>query len=191
MSQTNVKVEVVLSEDARCELEAIVRSKSSPVGKVRKARVLLLADEDRREGRRPDWYISEQVGVSLRQISRIRQQFMREGASAALGRKKRSDAGTQKTFDGVAEARLVALCCSDPPQGRQRWSLRLLVSELERLEVVADVCVETVRQCLKKIASSHGERSASASRKETALASSRGSKRSSMSTTKRTTSAGR
>lgn len=167
MPQTNVKIEVALSDEQCQELESLVRSRSTPAGKVRRARVLLLADEDRRQGHRPDWYIAERVGVSLRQICRIRQQFARDGVVPTLARKARSDAGVAKTFDSEAEARLVALCCSEPPDGHQRWTLSLLVDELSRLKVVASVCRETVRQTLKKTGSSLGERNASASRNGT------------------------
>lgn len=168
MPRSNQKVEVCLSDAIREELETVARSQSSPVSKVRRARVLLMADEDRREGHRPDWYIAEKVGISLRQVCRIRQQFVRDGLAPTITRRQRSDKGTAKTIDGAAEARLVTLCCSTPPEGRERWTLKLLVDELCRLEVVASVCPETVRRCLKKIASSRGRQNASVSRKETA-----------------------
>lgn len=187
MPQTNRKVEVVLDDATRLELQTLVRSGSQPAAKVRKARVLLLADEDRREGRHPDWYISELVGISERQICRIRQQFAREGLAQTLTRQQRSDAGIPTKFDGEAEARLVTLCCSEPPHGHQRWTLQLLVDELCRLKVVASVCPETVRTCLKKIASSRGKRSVSASRRKTVLALWPTWKKPSTSTAKRTT----
>jgi len=187
MPHPNRKVEVCLDEPVRRELQAVVRSGSAPASRVRKARVLLLADEDRREGHRPDWYVAERVGISERQVCRIRQQFVREGLTTTLTRQRRSDAGTPLRLDGAAEARLVALCCSDPPAGRQRWTLRLLVDELCRLQVVASVCPETVRRCLKKIASSRGRRNGSAFRKPTAPVSLRTWSESWMFTTKSTT----
>jgi len=171
MAQSNVKVEVELDADQRVELEAIVRDGKASARRVRQARVLLLADEDRRDGRRPDWYIAQQVGISERQVCRIRQQFVRAGMAPVLTRRQRSDAGTSKTLDGRAEAQLVTLCCSSPPDGRQRWTLQLLVDELCRLKVVASVCRETVRLTLKKIASSRGKRNGSAFRKRTVPAS--------------------
>ena len=167
MPHSNQKVAVCLDDRTWGELEALVRSGSVPARQVRNARVLLMADEDRRDGRRPDWYIAECVGISERQVCRIRQKFVREGIDATIERKQRSDAGIPKTLDGPAQAQLVALCCSDPPAGHQRWTLQLLVDELGRLEVVASVCRETVRQCLKKTGSSLGERNGSAFRKET------------------------
>lgn len=172
MAQSNVKHQVELNEEQRVQLEKIVRSGTVSARRVRQARVLLLADQDRREGRQPDWYIAEVVGISARQVSRIRQQFGREGLDSTLSRKQRSDAGTPKTMDGRVEAQLVALCCSTPPEGQQRWTLQLLVDELCRLQVVATVSRETVRQTLKKIASSRGKRRGSAFRKPTEPASS-------------------
>lgn len=165
MRVTNRKVEVVLDVRMREELESLTRSGGAPARKVRNARILLLADEDRREGRRPDWYIAARLGVSERQVCRVRQQFAREGLEATLGRKRRSDAAIPKKVDGQVEAQLVTLYCSTPPAGRQRWTLQLLADELCRLQVVASICKESVRQCLKKIDSSLGRRSGFASRK--------------------------
>lgn len=150
MPQPNRKLEVVLDDSLREELESVVRSGSVSARQSRYARVLLMADLDRREGRRPDWYIAEQVGISERQVCRIRQRFVREGWDAARQRKTRVDAGTPQKMDGHVEATLITLCCSTPPHGRKRWTLQLLADELCRLEVVASVCVESVRQCLKK-----------------------------------------
>ena len=171
MAQTNVKFEVELDQHQREHLESIVRSGNASARQLRTARILLMADEDRREGRKPDWYIAEQVGIGERQVGRIRRQFVREGFDATLARKTRSDAGTPKKIDGEVEAKIVALCCSTPPDGHQCWTLQLLVDEACRQQIVATVCRETMRQTLKKIASSLGKRNASASRKETAPAS--------------------
>jgi hypothetical protein len=187
MPQPNQKVEVVLDEATRKDLENLVRSGKAPARQARWARVLLLADADQRDGRHPDWYIVEQTGVSARQVVRIRQMFVREGIGPTHGRKRRSDADIPKKLDGGVEARLVTLCCSTPPAGHQRWSLRLLAAELGRLQVVASVCPETVRRCLKKIASSPGKRNASVFRSETVPASWRAWKTSSTSTRPSTT----
>lgn len=156
MPSTNQKIAVELTARQRKDLEQVWRSQSEPVSKVRRARVLLLADEDRTQGHRPDWYIAEELGISERQVGRIRKQFVNNGLETTITRKKRADAEISKTFDGAAEAKLVTLCCSDPPKGQQRWTLNLLVDELCRLKIVASVCPETVRRCLKKIGSSLG-----------------------------------
>lgn len=181
------KLKVELSASARAELEVIVRQSSAGVAKVRWARILLMADEAHPEGRRCDWEIAEAVGISERQIVRIRQKFVREGIHGTLERSTRSDAGAQKALDGKAEAHLVRLACSSPPEGRDRWTLDLLVDELCRLQVVPSVSRETVRRSLKKMNYSLGKRSDSAFRKRTAHASSRAWKQSSTSTTRRTT----
>ena len=187
MAQPNTKIEVVLDNGQREELEALVRDGKASARRVRQARILLMADEDRREGRNPDWYISQCVGISERHVCRIRQRFVREGLAPTIERKTRSDAGVPQKMDGNVEAQLVALCCSTPPAGQQRWTLQLLVDELCRLKVVANVCRETVRKTLKKIASSPGKRNASASRKRTAPDSLRTWSESLTSTTKTTT----
>jgi len=88
--------EVPLREDERQELERLVRSDVASARRVRQARVLLMADEDRRNGHRPDWFIAEQVGLSLRQICRIRQQFAREGLEPALGAIQLSSLGASR-----------------------------------------------------------------------------------------------
>jgi hypothetical protein len=183
----SAKVEVHLTPEVRAELEAVCRSQSVGAAVARRARILLLADEDHLDGQRPDTYIVEVVGLSERQVRRIRQKFVRDGVTGALPRKRRATPGTTPKFDGAAEARLVTLCCSTPPDGRQRWTLQLLVDELCRLKVVTSVCCETVRQCLKKTGCSLGGRSGSASRKKTARGSSPTWSRSSTSIANRTT----
>jgi hypothetical protein len=132
---------------------------------LRRARILLMADEGHPAGHQSDEEIAEAVGLCTRQVVRIRQKFVREGVAPTLARKQRATPPRPPKFDGRAEAKLVALCCSTPPEGHQRWTLSLLVDELCRLQVVASVCPETVRKCLKKIASSRGGASGSAFRK--------------------------
>ena len=184
MPNRNVKFCVHLSIPQRAELESICRRQSVGAAKVRRARILLMADEDHPSGRRPDGQIAGVVGLSERQVVRIRQQFVRE-AEQVLERKPRSTVPGK--LDGKAEATLVTLCCSQPPTGRERWTLQLLCDELGRLQVVESVCRETVRKCLKKTGFNPGGPSASASRKRTGRGSSRGWKKSSTSTKPTTT----
>ena len=165
MPASNQKQKVHLSQEQRAELEDISRRQNVGAAKVRRARILLLADEDHPDGRRPDWHIAEVVGLCERQVSRIRQQFINEGMSLT-DRKPRTASDKPPKIDGVAEAKLVTLCCSTPPHGRQRWTLQLLVDELCRLKVVTNVCRETVRKCLKKIGSSLGKANGSVSRRK-------------------------
>jgi hypothetical protein len=85
----------------------------------------------------------------------VRRQFVTDGAEATLER-KRPDRVYERALDGEQEATLIALACAETPEGVDRWSLRLLADELVRLEVVATISHETVRQTLKKTNSSHG-----------------------------------
>jgi hypothetical protein len=162
------KLVVRLSLEQRQQLEEVVRSQTTSALIHKRARLLLLSDADHVDGRRPDWQIGEIIGLTEKQVKRIRHKFVQDGLEVTLQRQVRADTGSRKTFDGKAEAQLVTLCCSDPPAGQQRWTLSLLVDELCRLQVVGTVCRETVRQTLKKIASSPGKRNAFASRKKTA-----------------------
>jgi hypothetical protein len=162
MRNTNEKYRVYLSAQQRLELETLCRGQCVPASQSRRAKILLMADESHAEGHCQDAEIAEVVGLCERQVVRIRQKFVRDGMLPAITRKRRCRPGTTPKFDGKAEARLVALCCSTPPEGRQRWTLQLLADELARLCVVTSVCPETVRQCLKKTGSSLGERRGSA-----------------------------
>jgi transposase len=184
MPDLSKKLTVRLSSEFRVELEVICRRQSVAAAKMRRARVLLMSDVEHPDGRRRDWEIAEAVGISERQVVRIRQQFVREGENV-LERKPRPAAPGK--LDGAAEAQLITLCCSTPPEGRDRWTLRLLCDELVRLQVVRSVCPETVRKCLKKTNSSLGKPNDFASRRRTGLDLSRGWKKSSMSTKPRTT----
>lgn len=163
MPRQNEKLRVHLKPRVRRELEALCRLGCVSAAKVRKARILLLADENQPDAALSDLEIAERVGLCDRQVVRIRQKFVREGGPPALERKKRSRPGTTPKFDGRAEARLVALCCSKPPEGRTRWTMRLLADELGRLRIVTSVCPETVRQCLKKTGLNLGNLNGSAS----------------------------
>jgi hypothetical protein len=178
------KLKVYLSGQYRAELEAICRRQSVGAAKVRRARILLMSDEGQPDGARPDWEIGEAVGLCERQVVRIRQQFVRTG-EPVLDRKPRPSVPGK--LDGPAEAKLITLCCSRPPDSRERWTLQLLCEELGRLKVVESVSPETVRKCLKKTNLSLGGRSVSVFRKKTVPALSQGWKKSSTSTSSRTT----
>jgi hypothetical protein len=88
-------------------------------------------------------------------VARVRQQYARDGLDAAVDRKA-PEREYRRKLDGEQEARLVALACSAPPEGRKRWTLRLLAERLVALEVVEDLSHETVRQALKQTGSSRG-----------------------------------
>jgi Homeodomain-like domain len=184
MPNLSKKLVVRLSPEYRTELEAICRRQSGAACKMRRARVLLMSDADHPDGHRRDWEIADALGLSERQVVRIRQQFVREGETV-LNRKPRP--AVPGKLDGSAEAQLVTLCCSTPPEGRDQWTLQLLCDEMARLEIVRSVSRETVRKCLKKMSLSPGKTNDSASRKKTGRDSWRGWRKSSTSTKRRTT----
>lgn len=188
MSNSPLKFQVLLSPEMRTELEAVVRQSSAGMAKVRRAKILLLADEASPEGCWSDAEISDEVGLCERQVVRIRQKFVKSGVPATLVRATRSDAGVRRAIDGVAEAQLVSIACSTPPAGRDYWTLQMLCDELQRLKIVKSVCCETVRQVLKKTGCNLGPSTASASPKRIERGSSRGWKKSSTSIKKRMTS---
>jgi hypothetical protein len=148
--RSNQKYEVRLQPEQRQRLGELARNGHAPAKKLLHARALLLADENDPGGQRPDRYITEALGLSVRTLNRVRRRFALEGEGPALDRKPRLTPPTPPKLDTHAEAHLVALCCSDPPEGHARWTLRLLARELTRLEVVTSICPETVRRALKK-----------------------------------------
>ena len=87
--------------------------------------------------------------MNVSTIERLRQRFVDEGFEAVLERKQQQNRKAKK-IDGRAEAHLVALSCGQPPEGRKRWTLKLLADELVALDLVDSVCPETVRKTLKK-----------------------------------------
>jgi transposase len=147
------KYAVSLDDDQRAELERVVRSGRWPARKVLHARVLLRSDEGL-----TDPEVAEAAEVSGRTVERVRRRFAEGGLGAALDRRPQPPRPAKRALDGEAEARLVALVCSGPPDGRGRWTMQLLADRMVRLKYVggAGVSDETVRRCLKKTCSSRG-----------------------------------
>jgi len=104
-----------------------------------------------------DGEIAEAVETSLSNIHRVRQAFVEEGLGAALARQRPTGRQSRK-LDGAQEARLVALTCSAPPEGRVRWTIQLLADRLVALESVDAIGREGVRTTRKKTTSSRGRR---------------------------------
>ena len=139
---------VELTPEEREELKALVSKGESSALKQTRARILLMCDES--EGRKwTNAEVASALSAGTATVERVRRRFAGEGLEAALNRKsqKRHKA---RVLDGEAEARLVAVACGDPPEGRAKWTLRLLADRLVELEVVESVCPETVRRALKK-----------------------------------------
>lgn len=143
---------VKLSEAERAELHTIIRTRSAKSQRVKRAYVLLAADEN--GAKKTDEQINSDYQLSLRSIERLRQRYVLDGLQMALNGKKREV--FSRTFDGRTEAHLVALRCSKPPQGRKHWTLQLLADRMVELRYVEHISYESVRQMLKKTNSSRG-----------------------------------
>jgi transposase len=122
---------------------------------VRTKRVLLKANQGEAGPGWTDDAIAGALEISRSTVARVRQRYVREGLAAALARKA-PDRVYRRKLDGEQEAHLVALACSTPPDGRQRWTMRLLAQRLVALEVVDTVSHEAVRQTLQQPSSSRG-----------------------------------
>ena len=140
---------VRLTSEERERLRDLVHKGRVAAYKRRHAQVLLLVDEGEHGPSLIDREAAERVEMHWRTVEKIRQRCVLEGLEAALGRRKRSR-DRSRALDGEAEAQLIAMACSDPPEGSARWTLHLLAEELETRGVVASVSHETVRQVLKK-----------------------------------------
>jgi transposase len=114
------------------------------------ARILLRADASEAGESLKDDSIKDLENISSKTVCRIRQRFVEEGLEAALNHKGPSRTKPRK-LDGEQEAKLIAICCSKAPEGRARWTLKLLASQLVAMEIVGGIATETVRQTLKKM----------------------------------------
>jgi transposase len=150
------KYKVTLTAEERLELEDLITTGKAAAQKLMHARILLKADAADGGPAWPDDRIAEAVEVSAATVGRVRQRFVEEGLEAALVRKKQDRPSRERKLDGRAEARLIALACSEPPDGRAAWTLQLLADHLVELKIVDSVCDETVRRVLKKTRSSRG-----------------------------------
>jgi len=146
---------VTLLESERTELRKLVSVGKSAAQKLVRARILLLADQAEGGPAKSDPEIVESLGCGRASVERIRKRFVEDGLEAALNPKP-SQRVYERKLDGKAEAHLVAMACGAPPEGRARWTLRLLSDRMVVLEHVDAVSYETVRRVLKKTNSSRG-----------------------------------
>jgi hypothetical protein len=154
MPKKTFQVQLSLAERAR--LQTLVNNGSSTAHIHIHARILLKADAGPDGPAWTDAMISSALDVGLSTVARVRQTAVQHGLDAALQRKAPTRVYT-RTLDGAAEAHLLALTCSTPPEGAGRWSLRLLAERMVELDYVEAISHETVRQTLKKTNSNRGE----------------------------------
>jgi transposase len=150
------KYKVTLTAEERQQLHDLTTAGKAAAKKLLHAHLLLKADAAEGGPAWPDQRIADAFEVSTATVVRVRQRFVERGFEAALGRKKQDRPSRPRKLDGAAEARLIALACSKPPEGRAAWTLQLLADKLVELQVVDSVCDETVRRVLKKTRSSRG-----------------------------------
>jgi transposase len=141
---------VTLTEQEREELEVLTKTTKTNAKQFLHARALLLCDAGPQG---PSWSVadtSEAMGVTPRTIEHLKKRFVEEGLTAALERKQRETPPREVIFDGAFEARLIALACSKTPEGRQRWTVRLLAEKAVELSLAPSISHMTVQRILKK-----------------------------------------
>jgi hypothetical protein len=156
-----VKYLVTLTMDERAELKRIVVCRNSSKLSRKRAYLLMSLDGSVEPGALDDESAAKALGMKASTAQEVRRLFVLEGFAAALHGSPRGHPPTLRKVDGELEARIVQLACSKPPQGYERWSLRLLTSRIIELAYPAGISRETVRGVLKKTNSSLGARSIS------------------------------
>ena len=151
-----VRYKVTLTTEERQQLEKLVSSGKGAARKLAHARILLLADEGDHGPGRTNAAIAAALGVGERTVERVRKRFVTESFEAALQPRPQPPRPDKVKIKGPVEKQLIHLACSDPPEGRCRWTLQLLADRLVVLNCVDDVSTETVRRALKKTTSSPG-----------------------------------
>ncbi len=137
------------------ELTSIINKGSHTSQTFRVAYILLNCDEGKYSDKVTNEHISKVLKVGMRTIDRVKKRFMEEGLEAVLERRPTSRVYERKS-DGDVEAKLVTLCCSEPPKGYAKWSLRLLADKMVELKYVESISHVTVRSILKKTNLSRG-----------------------------------
>jgi transposase len=144
----NKKYIVRLTSEERDHLEEFVSKGKRAAYKIKHANILLKADASG-----PAWTdeaIAEAFSVHEHTVRNVRERFVEHGMDAAIERKKQDAPSRKPILDGEKQAHLIAIACSQPPQGHARWTLQLLADEMVRLEIVEGISYETVRRALKK-----------------------------------------
>jgi transposase len=149
------KYRVTLTDDERSMLTTLINSGTAAARTLTHARILLKADQAPGGPAWTDAAIQEALDVSLSTIARVRERFVEASLEVAIAPRS-APRPCQRRLDGSQEAHLIALTCSAPPDGQERWTLRLLADKLVELEYVERVSHETVRHILKKTISSRG-----------------------------------
>jgi len=162
-----IRYKVSLTSEEREYLEKFSKTGTKAARSVLMARALLLVDAGEAGPQLSEDFVSQATGLSCRPIERLKKRFVEDGLEAALERKHRETPPTPVKFDGDFEAHLIALACSDPPEGRTRWTVRLLAEKAVELAITDSVSPMTVCNTLKKTNFSLTARSTGKSRQTT------------------------
>lgn len=152
----NQKYIVTLAEEERHILGELIQKGKTQGYRIKHAQILLRLDEIPENQSWTYQKIKEAFHVTPHTITQIAKRFVTGGLEAALGRKEQ--ANRRRKVDGEVEARILAITCSNPPEGRERWTLQLIADELVRLQVVDSISDTAVLNTLKKTNLSHGKR---------------------------------
>ena len=145
-----------LSNAERTQLTAMVKTGKAAAYRIRHANILLKVDADG-----PEWTDEDTAAAfschvnTVNTVANVRRRLVEQGLDAALERKPPDSPSRERVFDGKAEAQLIATACSEPPEGRAKWTLQLLADRMVELKVVERVSPKTVERTLKKTNCSH------------------------------------
>ena len=143
-----------LTKEERTELSQLIKSGKHPARVLGRARILLLLDRSQGQKRKLH-EIAEGMFTSIGTVSNVKRRYL--GGGLEHGLRDRPRPGAKPKIDGEVEAHLIALACSEPPEGQVRWTLRLLADKLVELELVESISHVAVRDALKKTNSSLGK----------------------------------
>lgn len=147
----HIKCRVTLTKEERDQLEALINEGKQSIRKFNRAKILLLADEGVKGSLMTDEEIAEKLDISLSTVARVRRLFITKGNLDDVLNFNHDQAGRSPKIDGTIQATLVAQACSQPPEGRCRWTIRLLADRLVELGVVDAISHTAVGTTLKKM----------------------------------------
>lgn len=150
----NKKFVVGLSSEERQQLDDLTSKGKAAAKTILKARILLKADQGEGGEGWSDERICEALDTNVSMVSRVREKLVTEGFAAVLTRKKRERPPVEPIFDGEKQAHLIALACSQPPEGYGRWTIRLLADAVVERGIVEAAHHNTIQRALKKTRSS-------------------------------------
>jgi hypothetical protein len=157
MLKPNIKYRVTLTEEERETLKKLIQKGHTAGYRIRHAQMLLALDETPANASWTDANVAAAYGSNIRSIGNLRKRFVEDGFDAALERKQRLVPPVIK-IDGEAEAKIIVLACSEPPDGRCRWTLQLLADKVVELGILESISDNGIRNVLKKTILSPGNR---------------------------------